>query len=211
MMAIGTVKFFNVSKGFGFISPDIGGGDIFVHASAFQATGAQRLTEGQRVTYDTESDAKGLKVTKLELVAPGEGAAHAAKHSVAMGTPDKDLSLTIYHNPECAASRNALQEIKAAGYEPRIVEYLKFPLTREELKSIAVRMNLPIRDLARKTEPLFGELLLDEKEVGDEELLDAMVEHPQLINRPIVATHNAARLCRPSRMVKAFLAEAARK
>ena len=210
-MAIGTVKFFNVSKGFGFITPDIGGDDIFVHASAFRAIGAQSLTEGQRVTYDTESDAKGLKVTKLELVASGEDAAHAAEPYVAMGTPDKDLALTIYHNPECATSRNALEEIKAAGYEPRIVEYLKFPLTREELKSIAVRMNLAIRDLARRTEPLFGELRLDDKDVGDEEILDAMVEHPNLINRPIVATHNAARLCRPSRMVKEFLSEVARK
>jgi len=210
-MAIGTVKFFNASKGFGFISPDIGGGDIFVHASAFLATGAQSLIEGQRVTYDTESDAKGLKVTKLELVAPGDGAAHSVERSILMGTPDKDLSLTIYHNPECTTSRNALEEIRAAGYEPRIVEYLRFPLTREELKSIAVRMNLTIRDLARKTEPLFGELQLDEKDVGDDEILDAMVEHPNLINRPIVTTQNAARLCRPSRMVKEFLSEAARK
>ena len=91
------------------------------------------------------------------------------------------------------------------------MEYLKFPPTREELKSIAVRMNLSVRDLARKTEPLFGELRLDERDVGDDEILDAMVEHPILINRPIVATHNAARLCRPSRMVKEFLSEAARK
>jgi arsenate reductase len=211
IMAIGIVKFFNASKGFGFISPDIGGGDIFVHASAFQATGAQSLIEGQRVTYDTDSDAKGLKVTKLELVAPDEGTAHSREHSAPMGTPNKDLVLTIYHNPECTTSQNTLMEIQAAGYEPRIVEYLKFPPTREELKSIAVRMNLSVRDLARKTEPLFGELRLDERDVGDDEILDAMVEHPILINRPIVATHNAARLCRPSRMVKEFLSEAARK
>ena len=208
-MALGTVKFFNASKGFGFISPDIGGGDIFVHASAFQATGVQSLIEGQRVTYDTDSDAKGLKVTKLELVAPDGGTAHSGEHSAPIGKPDKDLVLTIYHNPECTTSSNTLREIQAAGYEPRIVEYLKFPLTREELKSIAVRMNLSVRDLARKTEPLFGELRLDERDVGEDEILDAMVEHPILMNRPIVATHNIARLCRPSRMVKEFLLEAA--
>jgi arsenate reductase (glutaredoxin) len=210
-MPIGTVKFFNASKGFGFISPDIGGGDIFVHASAFQATGAQSLIEGQRVTYDADSDAKGLKVTKLELIAPDEEMARSRAHAAPMGTPDKDLVLTIYHNPECTTSRNTLKEIQAAGYEPRIVEYLKFPLTREELKSIAARMHLSVRDLARKTEPLFGELRLDERDVGDDEILDAMVEHPILINRPIVATHNLARLCRPSRMVKDFLSEAVQK
>jgi arsenate reductase len=191
--------------------PDIRGDDIFVHASAFQATGAKSLIEGQRVTYDTESDAKGLKVTKLQVLAPEEGMAHSRHHSALMGTPSKDLVLTIYHNPECTKSLNTLKGIQAAGCEPRIVEYLKFPLTREDLKSIAVRMNLSVRDLARKTGPLFGELRLDEQDVGDDEILDAMVKHPILINRPIVATHNAARLCRPSRMAKDFLLEAARK
>lgn len=210
-MAIGTVKFFNSTKGFGFISPDVGGGDIFVHASAFQATGAQSLVEGQRVTYDTESDAKGLKVTKLELVAAQEGAPQSTERAVPRGAPDKDLILTIYHNPECTTSQNVLKEIQAAGYEPRIVEYLKSPPTREELKSIAARMDLTIRDLARKTEPLFGELRLDERDVGEDEILDAMIEHPVLINRPIVTTQNAAKLCRPSRMVREFLSEAARK
>jgi arsenate reductase len=204
------VKFYNASKGFGFIAPDIGGGDIFVHASAFQATGAQSLIEGQRVTYDTDSDAKGLKVTKLELVASGEATAHPVELSLPLGAANRDLLITIYHNPECTTSQNTLKEIEAAGYQPRIIEYLKVPLTRDELKSIATRMKVTIRDLARKTEPLFGELRLDEKDVSEDQILDAMIEHPVLINRPIVATRDAARLCRPSRMVKDFLSEAAR-
>jgi arsenate reductase len=210
-MAIGTVKFFNASKGFGFISPDIGGGDIFVHASAFQATGAQSLIEGQRVTYDTENDVKGLKVTKLELVTSGEANAHRVEQSLPLGAPDRDLLITIYHNPECTTSQNTLKEIQAAGYQPRVVEYLKIPFTRDELKSIAARMNVTIRDLARKTEPLFGELRLDEKDVSENQIIDAMIEHPVLVNRPIVATPDVARLCRPSRMVRSFLAEAARR
>jgi arsenate reductase (glutaredoxin) len=211
LMAIGTVKFFNASKGFGFISPDIGGGDIFVHASAFQATGVQSLIEGQRVTYDTEADSKGLKVTKLELSIPDEGtAAHPVEHSVPLGAPHKGLVITIYHNPECTTSQNTLKEIQAAGYQPRIVEYLKVPFTRDELKSIATQMKVTVRDLARKTEPLFGELRLDEKDVAEDKILDAMIEHPILVNRPIVTTPDAARLCRPSRMVKSFLFEAAR-
>jgi arsenate reductase len=210
-MAVGTVKFYNASKGFGFISPDIGGGDIFVHASAFQATGAQSLIEGQRVTYDTENDAKGLKVTKLEVVASGEATAHPAEQSLPRGAPDRDLLITIYHNPECTTSQNTLNEIQAAGYQPRVVEYLKVPFTRDELRSIATRMNVTVRDLARKTEPLFGELRLDEKGVSEEQIIDAMIEHPVLINRPIVTTPDAARLCRPSRMVKGFLSEVARR
>jgi len=209
-MALGTVKFWNGSKGFGFISADIGGDDIFVHASSFQATGLQSLIEGQRVTYDTENDVKGLKVTKLELVTSGEATARPIEPSLPLGAPNKDLLITIYHNPECTTSQNTLKEIEAAGYQPRIIEYLKVPLTRDELKSLATRMKATIRDLVRKTEPLFGELRLDEKDVSEDQILDAMIEHPVLINRPIVATRDAARLCRPSRMVKVFLSEATR-
>jgi arsenate reductase len=208
-MALGTVKFFNVPKGFGFISPEGGGGDIFVHVSAFQSAEIQTLVEGQRVKYDTESDSKGLKATKVELI-PQERAEHSSPdYSAPERVASKDLALTIYHNPECATSRNVLMEIQAAGYEPRIVEYLKVPLTREELKSIAGRMQLPVLDLARKTELLFAQLRLDERDVGEDEILDAMIEHPILINRPIVTTQNAARLCRPSGLVKGFLVEVA--
>jgi arsenate reductase len=121
------------------------------------------------------------------------------------------MQVTIYHNPNCGTSRNALAAIRAAGHEPRIVEYLKTPPTRVELKDLIARMNLAIRDIVRKKEPLFRELRLDERDVGEDELLDAMIENPILINRPIVATDRAARLCRPSELVKEMLAgEAAR-
>ena len=115
------------------------------------------------------------------------------------------MAVTIYHNPDCGTSRNALAAIRAAGYEPRIVEYLKQRLTRDELKSLIGRANLTIRDVVRRKEALFRELGLDENDVGEEEILDAMVEHPILINRPIVVTDTAVRLCRPSEMVKVML------
>ena len=116
------------------------------------------------------------------------------------------MQVTIYHNPNCGTSRNALAAIRAAGYEPRIVEYLKTPPTREELKNLIARMNLAVRDVVRKKEPLFRELRLDERDVGEAELLDAMIENPILINRPIVVAQKAARLCRPSALVKELLA-----
>lgn len=117
------------------------------------------------------------------------------------------MQITIYHNANCGTSRNALAAIRAAGFEPRIVGYLKAPPTREELKSLAVGMNRTVRSMVRKKEPLFQELHLDERDVGEDELLDAMVENPILINRPIVVTDHAARLCRPSELVKALLAQ----
>jgi arsenate reductase (glutaredoxin) len=112
------------------------------------------------------------------------------------------MQITIYHNANCGTSRNALAAIRAAGFEPRIIEYLKTPPTREELKALLVRMGLTVRQFIRKTEPLFRELRLDERDVGEDELLDAMLAYPILINRPIVVTNKAARLCRPSELVK---------
>ena len=204
-MAFGTVKFFNATKGFGFISPNEGSADIFMHASAFQSPEMQELSVGQRVTYDTESDAKGVKAINIKLA--GDAVPAAAGGATPGRANSDDLALTIYHNPDCATSNNTLMEIRAAGYEPKIVEYLKTPPTREELKSLAARLHLPVMALARKTDRLFGELRLDEPNVGEDEILDAMQEHPSLINRPIVATRDAARLCRPSGLVKAFLLE----
>ena len=116
------------------------------------------------------------------------------------------MQITIYHNPNCGTSRNALAAIRAAGHEPHIIEYLKTPPTREELKYLIARMNLTVREIVRKKEPLYHELRLDERDVGEDELLDAMIENPILINRPIVVTGRTVRLCRPSELVKELLA-----
>jgi arsenate reductase len=115
------------------------------------------------------------------------------------------MTVTIYHNPTCGTSCNALAAIRAAGHEPRIVEYLRTPPTRQELKNLLVLMKTTVREVVRKKEPLFSKLGLDAKDVGDDQLLDAMVANPVLINRPIVTTGTAARLCRPSERVKGLL------
>jgi arsenate reductase (glutaredoxin) len=118
---------------------------------------------------------------------------------------ENTINITIYHNANCGTSRNVLAAIRAAGIEPRIVEYMKTPPTRVELKDLMARMGLTVRQLIRQKEPLFRELRLDERDVGEDELLDAMIENPILINRPIVVTDYAARLCRPSELVKMLL------
>ena len=117
--------------------------------------------------------------------------------------------ITIYHNPACGTSRNVLAAIRAAGHEPEIIEYLKTPPTRDELKSLIARMNVLVSAVARKKEPLFRELGLDERDVGEDELLDAMIANPILINRPIVVTRTSVRLCRPSETVNELLAHEA--
>lgn len=121
------------------------------------------------------------------------------------------MEITIYHNPDCGTSRNALFAIRAAGHEPRIFEYLKTPLSPGAIAALANCMNVPIRSIVRRKEPLFRELGLDERDVTESELLDAMAQHPILLNRPIVVVQNgaktAARLCRPSETVKVLLAQ----
>ncbi|MGH6876698.1 MAG: arsenate reductase (glutaredoxin) [Rhizomicrobium sp.] len=122
------------------------------------------------------------------------------------------MEITIYHNPDCGTSRNALRAIRAAGHEPRIFEYLKTPMSSGAISALATVMDAPVRTIVRRKEPLFRELGLDEKDVTEKELLDAMATHPILVNRPIVVVKRdgkiTARLCRPSETVKALLAQA---
>jgi arsenate reductase len=104
--------------------------------------------------------------------------------------------ITIYHNPQCSNSRKALELIRAAGHEPRIVEYLKNPPSREELRSLGRRAG-GIRGLLREKEPLCAELGLDDPAVSEAQIAEAMAAHPVLINRPIVVTGKGVKLCRP--------------
>lgn len=114
---------------------------------------------------------------------------------------------TIFHNPACGTSRNVLGLIRNSGVEPRIVEYLKTPPSREELVDLIRRMGIPLRDLLRRKGTPYDELGLDDPKWTDDELIDLMLEHPILINRPIVVTPLGVRLCRPSEIVLDILPE----
>ena len=112
---------------------------------------------------------------------------------------------TIYHHPDCGTSRKVLAMIRDAGDEPRIIGYLKTPPSREELKDLLRRMVIAPRDLLRRKGTPYDELGLDDPEWTDEELIDLMLQHPILINRPIVVTEKGVRLCRPSETVLEIL------
>lgn len=111
------------------------------------------------------------------------------------------MDVIIYHNPQCGTSRNALGLIRNAGIEPHVIEYLKTPPTRALLVELIRRMGIAVRDLVREKGTAFHDLGLDRPGLGDDELLDALVAHPILINRPIVVTANGVKLCRPSEAV----------
>jgi len=109
--------------------------------------------------------------------------------------------VTIYHNPNCGTSRNTLAMIRNSGVEPTIIEYLKTPPSREALVGLIDRMGIPVRDLLRQKGTPYADLGLDNPDLTDDQLLDAMMAHPILINRPIVVTERGVRLCRPSEQV----------
>jgi arsenate reductase (glutaredoxin) len=113
--------------------------------------------------------------------------------------------ITIYHNPACGTSRNTLALLKHAGLEPRVIEYLKAPPSKEKLKEMAKAMGVPIRALLREKGTPYAELKLGEPHWTDEQLLDFMMQHPILINRPIVETPLGTKLCRPSEEVLEIL------
>ncbi|MEN5246739.1 arsenate reductase (glutaredoxin) [Brucella pseudintermedia] len=115
------------------------------------------------------------------------------------------MTITIYHNPGCGTSRNTLAMIRASGEEPVIVEYIQNPPSRERLLGLLAAMNLTPRELLREKGTPYGELGLSDPKWTDDELIDFMIAHPILINRPIVETPRGTRLCRPSELVLPLL------
>jgi arsenate reductase len=109
--------------------------------------------------------------------------------------------IIIYHNPECGTSRNTLAMIRNAGIEPHVIEYLKTPPSRPLLGSLIARAGMSARSLLREQGTPYAELGLDNPELSDAQLIDAMMAHPVLINRPLVVSPLGVRLCRPSEAV----------
>lgn len=110
-------------------------------------------------------------------------------------------TITIYHNPKCGTSRNVLALIRNAGIEPQVIEYLKTPPSRDELQRLIAATGAPVRELIRAKEAVYTELGLDNPALSDDALIDAMLAHPILINRPLVVSPLGTRLCRPSEAV----------
>jgi arsenate reductase (glutaredoxin) len=117
------------------------------------------------------------------------------------------MDVIIYHNPDCGTSRNALGMIRGAGIEPHVIEYLKTPPARALLQQLVARMGISVRGLLREKGTPYAELGLGDQALTDDQLFDAMMAHPILINRPIVVTPKGVKLCRPSELVLELLPE----
>ena len=115
------------------------------------------------------------------------------------------MTVTIYHNPACGTSRNTLAMIRASGVEPEVIEYVKTPPSRERLVALISAMGADVRAVIREKGTPYAELGLANSNLSDDALIDAMLQHPILINRPIVVTAKGVKLCRPSELVLAIL------
>jgi len=115
------------------------------------------------------------------------------------------MTVTIYHNPACGTSRNTLALIRATGVEPEVIPYLETPPSRATLVSLIERMGIAPSDLLRRKGTPFADLGLDDPALSDDQLIDAMIAHPILINRPIVVAPGGVKLCRPSEEVLSIL------
>ncbi len=202
-MANGIVKFFNAAKGFGFITPEGEGKDIFVMATAVTQSGMSGLKPGQRLSFETVPDTKGPKAVNLKLLAeapmikppqPRNGAVAAQPHN----------SLTLYIDPSQEESDVVLEALAGCGQQVHVVDYIATPPSRDQLKELSVLMRGSDQSLVRKYDPLFRELSLDDRFIGDNEFWTAIFEHPTLINGPVLATGSRARACRSDADVRAF-------
>jgi arsenate reductase len=115
------------------------------------------------------------------------------------------MDATIFHNSRCGTSRNTLALLREHGIEPQVVDYLSTPPTRDELRDLIARAGLSVREAMRAKESVYTELGLDDASLTDDALLDAMLAHPILINRPFVVTPKGVRLCRPSELVNEII------
>jgi arsenate reductase (glutaredoxin) len=131
--------------------------------------------------------------------------------AIAVRVPARNLytempvTVKIYHNPACSTSRNVLAMVREKAGEPEIVEYLKTPLNRQQIKNLLKALGMKPRELLRKKAPPYAELGLDDLKWSDEELIGFMAEHPVLIERPVVVTDKGARLGRPAEKVLEIL------
>jgi cold shock CspA family protein/arsenate reductase-like glutaredoxin family protein len=202
-MPHGTVKFFNAGKGFGFITADEGDKDVFVPSASVTASGLATLKPGQRVSFEEVPDAKGPKAANLVLLAEPPRAVPEKERPAP--APQRSR-LTFYHDAESEWSEHVLEEIRALGHQPNVVNYRETPPSRDELKRLSRQLQAGGQNLVRKYDSLFFELQLDDRFIGESEFWDAIVEHPGLINGPLLASDGKAGLLHTDESIPAFFA-----
>jgi CspA family cold shock protein len=196
-MDIGIVKFFNAGKGFGFVTPDAGGADIFLPASSVTTAGLARLEAGQRVSFEQVPDTKGPKVVSLKLIGEAPAKPVAA-------VPPKER-VTIYCDGTSDAAADVLDALQAGGYQLTLHDYIVTPPGIEELRRISHQLGEGGQSLVRRYDSLFLALQLDDRFISEQDFWTAIVEHPTLINGPVLVRSGKACICKSADDVRAYL------
>jgi CspA family cold shock protein len=194
-MTTGTIKFFNASKGFGFVTPDGGGADVFLPAATVTAAGIAAVSPGQRVTFEQAADKKGPKAVMLRLL--GEPVVKAPAPA-----PER---VAVYCDPTSDVVADVLSIIRAAGYQLQVLDYITTPLSQEQLRHLSHLLSGSGKSLVRRHDPLFSALQLDDRFIGDQDFWTAISEHPTLINGPVLVFSGEARVCKSSEDAQHFL------
>jgi arsenate reductase (glutaredoxin) len=214
-MANGIVKFFNSAKGFGFITPEGGGKDVFIPATSIASSGVSNLKAGQLVSFETEPDSKGPKAVQLKILAeppkqapresPRESLRELPRDVKERPAPATSTRLTVYLDPASDDAQTVLATLQDLGQEPRVVDYIATPPTRDELRNLSMLLRDADQSLARRYDTLFLALQLDDRFISENEFWTAIVEHPSLINGPVLVNASKARICRTENAVRSFL------
>ena len=194
-MTNGTIKFFNAAKGYGFVTPDGGGPDIFLPSAAVTSVGATAIKQGQRVALQHVPDVKGPKIVSLELVKDAPSAAPVSSAG----------QVTIYCKLDADASADVIEAVRSTGAKLNLVDYLATPPSVDQLKRLAQMVGVTGQSLVRRYDPLFLALQLDDRFIAEQEFWTAIFEHPALINGPIISASGRAAICKTAAETLHFL------
>lgn len=194
-MNIGTVKFFNAGKGFGFVTPDGGGPDIFLPSASVTSSGLTGIKPGQRVTFEQAPDTKGTKIVALKLIAEAPPSAPAPAVE----------RVTVFCDLSSPAAAEVLEAAAASGLQISSLDYRVTPLGIEQLQRLSHQVNEAGQALVRRYDPLFSALQLDDRFIGIQDFWTGIMEHPVLINGPVLVRGGTARICKTASEVRAFL------
>jgi cold shock protein len=192
-MIKGIVKFYNQGKGFGFITPDDGGADVFVPATTLSTSNVSSLKTGQRVRFEIQPDKKGAKAGRLVIDADNPPEVQPARPTA-----------TVHYDPSSEDSMDVLAALRALGEKFLSVDYVAAPPSQDQLQRLSILLRDGSQSLVRRYHPLFLALQLDDRFIGENEFWTAIIEHPQLINGPILALGNRARICKTESDVRSF-------
>lgn len=199
-MSSGTVKFFNTSKGFGFVTPDEGSADIFLPAAAVTSSGVTNLKAGQRVAYEHVADVKGPKIVQLKLLDDPIVKIPAPPPPVA---PVARVDVHCDSNSEIAM--DVLDAIQDCGFQLQTLDYVVVPPTVDTLRRLSHMLMGAGQNLAKRYDPLFQALQLDDRFIGEHDFWTGIAEHPSLINGPVLVHSDRARVCKTASEVREFL------